>query len=78
MVNSQRDALRRVGYNQSHSYPTSANGIIVLLNSLNSKSLEVRNTSGEKSEKIRAKSKKLDEDAMMCNTLRQEIIKVRE
>ena len=30
--------------------------------------LEVRNTS-EKSEKIRAKSKKLDEDAMLCNTL---------
>ena len=35
----------------------SANGIIVLLNSLNSKSLEVRNTS-EKREKILAKSKK--------------------
>ena len=32
------------------------------------KSLEVRNTS-EKCEKIRAKSKKLDEDAMLCNTL---------
>ena len=36
---------------------------------LNSKSLEVRNTS-EKSEKIRANDrKKLDEDAMLCNTL---------
>ena len=31
MVNSQRGAKRRVGYN--HSYPTRANGIIVLLNS---------------------------------------------
>ena len=49
------------------SYPTSANEIIVLLNSVNSKSLEVRNTS-EKREKILAKSKKLDEDAMLCNT----------
>ena len=35
---------------------------------LNSKTLELRNTS-EKSEKIQAKSKKLDEDAMLCNTL---------
>ena len=52
------------------SHPTSANGIIVLLSSLNSKSLEVRNTS-EKSEKIRAKSKKLYEDAMLCNTWSQ-------
>ena len=35
---------------------------------LNSKSLEVRNKS-EKSEKIRAKSKKFeDEDAMLCHT----------
>ena len=32
MVNSQRGAKRRVGYNQSH-ITTSANGIIVLLNS---------------------------------------------
>ena len=31
VVNSQRGAKRRVGYN--HSYPTRANGIIVLLNS---------------------------------------------
>ena len=30
-TNSQRGAKRRVGYN--HSYPTRANGIIVLLNS---------------------------------------------
>ena len=37
--------------------------MIVLLNSLNSKSLEVRNTS-EKREKILAKSKKLDEGVM--------------
>ena len=35
---------------------------------LNTKTLEVRNTS-EKSKKIRAKSKKRDEDAMLCNTL---------
>ena len=34
---------------------------------LNSKSLEVRNTF-EKREKIRGKSKKLDVDAMLCNT----------
>ena len=46
MVNSQ----------QTVSYPTSANGIIVLLNSLHYKSLEVRNTSA-KMEKIVAKSK---------------------
>ena len=50
---------------------TSANGIIVLLNSLNFKNLKVRNTS-EKSEKISAKSKKLDEDEIMCNTLRSD------
>ena len=37
---------------------------IVLLNSLNSKSLEVQNT-GEKSEKIRTKSIKRGEDAML-------------
>ena len=49
------------------SYTTSANGIIVLLNSFNSKSLEVRHTS-EKSEKIRAKSNKLDEDAKVRYT----------
>ena len=54
------------GHVISSIYPTSANGIIVLLNSLNSKSLKVRNTSKE-SEKIRAKSKKLDEVAMLCN-----------
>ena len=33
--------------------------------------MEVRNTS-EKSEKIKAKSKKLDEDAIICNTLRSD------
>ena len=35
--------------------------LVVLLNSLNSKSLEVRHAS-EKGEKIREKSKKLDEN----------------
>ena len=45
------------------SYPTSANGIIVLLNSLNPKILEVPNMS-KKREKILAKEKILDEDAM--------------
>ena len=34
--------------------------------------LEVRNTS-KKSEKIRGKSRKLDEDAMLCNTLRPDV-----
>ena len=36
-----------------------------------SKSLVVRKTS-EKSEKIQAKAKKLDEDGMLCNTLRSD------
>ena len=53
------------------SYPTSENGIIFLLHSFNSKSLEVRNTS-EKSEKFRAQLKNLDEDAILCNTLRSD------
>ena len=41
----------------------------MLLNSLNSPNLEVRNTS-EKSEKFRAKSRKLDDDAILCNRRR--------
>ena len=43
----------RVGYNQSH---------------IQHARMEVRNTS-EESEKTRAISKKLDEDAMLCNAL---------
>ena len=45
----------------------SANGIILLLKSLNSKSLkyEIR----AKKEKSEQNRKKLDEDAMLCNTL---------
>ena len=39
-----------------------------LLNSLNSKSLEVRNTSEKKKRKSEQNRKKLDEDAMLCNT----------
>ena len=52
---------------QPVSYPTSANGII-LLNSLNSKNLkyEIR---AEKARKSVGNRKKLDEDAMLCNTL---------
>ena len=42
MVNSQQGAKRRVGYNQAHIQQARIN---VLLNSLNSKNLEVRNTS---------------------------------
>jgi len=49
------------------AYPASANGIVVLLNSLNSKNLkyEIRAKKARKSERNR---KKLDEDAMLCNT----------
>ena len=47
-------------------YPTGTNGII---NSLNSKSLEVRKVSGKKQENPSKKKKKqLDEDAMLWNT----------
>ena len=42
--------------------------VIVLFNSLNSKSLEVRNAS-KKVRKSEQNQKKLDEDAMLCNTL---------
>ena len=54
--------------NSQVSYPTSANGIIVLLNSLNSKNLkyEIRAKKARKPERNR---KKLDEDALLCNIL---------
>ena len=50
------------------SYPTSANGIIVLLNSLNSENskYEIRAKKARKSVRNR---KKVDQDAMLCNTL---------
>ena len=55
-----------IGYNLSHIEQARMDNF-VLLHSLDSKSLEVRNTS-EKREKIPAKWKKLDEDALFCNT----------
>ena len=72
MVNSQRGARRaELAITSLISNKREWNTVIVLLNFLNSKNLEERNTS-EKSEKIQAKSKKLDEDAIMCNTLRSD------
>ena len=61
MVNSQRGAYKQALISNKREW---SNGFIKFLKL---QKLEVRNTS-EKSEKIRAKSKKLDEDAMLCNT----------
>ena len=49
-------------------YPTNVNGVIVLSNSLNSKILKYE-IWAKKARKSERNKKKLDEDAMLCNTL---------